>query len=106
MKFFASFGIGGKGTFESRPNDKFGLAYYFLKYKQPDHRGSASDNETLTGRVWLRGLLQYCPDSVAVVNTEPADNQGRPEGQDKRRSGPPRGCSRELAGKASARPPC
>jgi hypothetical protein len=24
MKFFASFGVGGKGMFESRPNDKFG----------------------------------------------------------------------------------
>ena len=33
MKFFGSFGVGGKGMFESRPNDKFGLGYYFINVR-------------------------------------------------------------------------
>ena len=39
MKFFASFGVGGKGMFESRPNDKFGLGYYFLNISNPTIQG-------------------------------------------------------------------
>jgi porin len=35
MKFFASFGVGGKGMFETRPNDKFGLGYYFINISNP-----------------------------------------------------------------------
>jgi len=39
MKFFGSFGVGGKGMFESRPNDKFGLGYYFLNISNPTIQG-------------------------------------------------------------------
>jgi porin len=39
MKFFASFGVGGKGMFESRPNDKFGLGYYFMNVSNPTIQG-------------------------------------------------------------------
>jgi porin len=39
MKFFASFGVGGKGMFESRPNDKFGFGYYFLNISNPTIQG-------------------------------------------------------------------
>jgi porin len=35
MKFFGSFGVGGKGMFESRPLDKFGLGYYYLNINNP-----------------------------------------------------------------------
>jgi porin len=39
MKFFASFGVGGKGMFENRPNDKFGFGYYFLNINNPTIQG-------------------------------------------------------------------
>jgi len=39
QKFFSSFGVGGKGMFESRPNDKFGLGYYFINISNPTIQG-------------------------------------------------------------------
>ena len=39
MKFFGSFGVGGKGVFESRPFDQFGLGYYYLISITPAFRG-------------------------------------------------------------------
>ena len=35
MKFFGSFGVGGKGMFESRPLDKFGFGYYYMNIDNP-----------------------------------------------------------------------
>ena len=43
MKFFGSFGVGGKGVFDSRPRDQFGLGYYFINIDNPDNSGSAPD---------------------------------------------------------------
>src|ERR1044071_2596783 len=43
MKFFASFGVGGKGMFESRPNDKFGFGYYFMNISNPTIRVNISN---------------------------------------------------------------
>ena len=45
MKFFGSFGVGGKGVFESRPLDQFGLGYYYLNIDNPSLQGAASDQE-------------------------------------------------------------
>ncbi len=39
LKFFGSFGVGGKGVFESRPRDQFGLGYYFLNLNSPTLQG-------------------------------------------------------------------
>jgi porin len=39
MKFFSSFGVGGKGMFESRPLDQFGLGYYFININNPTIQG-------------------------------------------------------------------
>ena len=39
MKFFGSLGVGGKGMFESRPNDKFGVGYYFINIGNPTIQG-------------------------------------------------------------------
>ena len=39
MKFFGSFGVGGKGVFDSRPRDQFGLGYYFLNTANPTIQG-------------------------------------------------------------------
>jgi len=35
MKFFGSFGVGGKGMFESRPLDQFGIGYYYIHIDNP-----------------------------------------------------------------------
>ena len=48
MKFFGSFGVGGKGAFESRPLDQFGLGYYFINI----------DNPTLQGPLQRRNFLR------------------------------------------------
>ena len=46
MKFFGSFGVGGKGMFESRPLDKFGCGYYYINIDNP-RSGAASDHRFL-----------------------------------------------------------
>ena len=35
MKFFGSFGVGGKGMFESRPHDQFGWGFYYININNP-----------------------------------------------------------------------
>ena len=35
MKFFGSFGVGGKGMFESRPTDQFGWGFYYINIDNP-----------------------------------------------------------------------
>ena len=37
MKFFGSFGVGGKGMFESRPHDQFGWGFYYINIDNPQH---------------------------------------------------------------------
>jgi porin len=39
MKFFGSFGVGGKGMFESRPHDQFGWGFYYLNIDNPSLQG-------------------------------------------------------------------
>ena len=48
MKFFSSFGVGGKGVFDSRPRDQFGLGYYFINIANP----------TIQGPLQTRSLLR------------------------------------------------
>ena len=40
MKFFSSFGVGGKGVFESRPHDRFGLGFYYMNIDHPSLQGA------------------------------------------------------------------
>jgi len=39
LKFFGSFGVGGKGVFDSRTLDQFGLGYYFINIASPTIQG-------------------------------------------------------------------
>ena len=48
LKFFGSFGVGGKGVFDSRPLDQFGLGYYYINI----------DNPTLQGPIQTRNFLR------------------------------------------------
>ncbi|HEY7321565.1 MAG TPA: carbohydrate porin [Candidatus Binatia bacterium] len=47
MKFFASFGMGGKGMFDGRPNDKFGIGYYFININNPTIHGPLQSRKFL-----------------------------------------------------------
>jgi porin len=38
LRFFGSVGVGGKGMFAERPNDRFGLGFYYIDIKQPTFR--------------------------------------------------------------------
>jgi porin len=39
MEFFVSLGIGGKGVAECRPNDSFGIGYYYIVIRKPTFTG-------------------------------------------------------------------
>src|SRR5499426_2040435 len=47
MKFFSSFGMGGKGMFEGRPNDKFGVGFYFINMNNPTLHGPLQSRKFL-----------------------------------------------------------
>ena len=67
MNFFYSVGFGGKGVFESRPFDQFGLGYYYINIDSPSIR-VCSDQEPLTRRIWVRSLLQCSDHAVGATN--------------------------------------
>jgi hypothetical protein len=86
MKFFASFGMGGKGMFDGRPNDKFGIGYYFININNPTIHGPASKQEIFTRRVRTRGLLQCCHNTLVVVDARFAGPYWGSEKDDQARS--------------------
>jgi porin len=47
MRFFGSLGIGGKGAFASRPNDRFGVGYYYIDIRSPKFTGPLASREFL-----------------------------------------------------------
>jgi porin len=47
MKFFGSFGVGGKGVFESRPHDRFGAGFYYINIDNPRLQGLFRSAELL-----------------------------------------------------------
>ena len=47
MKFFGSFGVGGKGVFDSRPLDEFGVGYYFINIANPTIQGPLQTRDFL-----------------------------------------------------------
>ena len=59
MKFFASFGVGGKGMFESRPNDKFGLGYYFINTHNPTIQGPFQTRKLLRDKDGFEGFYNF-----------------------------------------------
>ena len=59
MKFFSSFGVGGKGMFESRPNDKFGLGYYFLNISNPTIQGPLQTTKLLQDEYGFEAFYNF-----------------------------------------------
>ena len=59
MKFFGSFGVGGKGMFESRPNDKFGLGYYFINLHNPTIQGPFQTTKLLRDEYGFEAFYNF-----------------------------------------------
>jgi porin len=57
MKFFGSFGVGGKGIIESRPLDQFGIGYYYINIDNPRLRIDTP-------------RLQFLPQNVEFLRNE------------------------------------
>jgi porin len=47
MKFYGSFGIAGKGVFDSRPHDQFGWGYYYINVNNPTIQGPLQTSSLL-----------------------------------------------------------
>src|SRR5499433_3376116 len=56
MKFFGSFGVGGKGMFEGRPNDKFGVGFYFINVNNPTINGPLQSRKFLRNETGLEAF--------------------------------------------------
>jgi len=56
MKFFSSFGMGGKGMFEGRPNDKFGVGFYFINVNNPTINGPLQSRKFLRNETGLEAF--------------------------------------------------
>jgi porin len=78
MKFFASFGVGGKGLFDSRPLDQFGLGYYFINIDNPKLQLPFQTREFLRDEHGFEGYynlaitpwLQLTPDIQVVKGAQ------------------------------------
>jgi porin len=47
MHFFYSLGVGGKGMFETRPHDQFGLGFYYIGVNNPELQGLFQNRKLL-----------------------------------------------------------
>ena len=78
MKFFGSFGVGGKGLFDSRPLDQFGLGYYFINIDNPKLQLPFQTREFLRDEYGFEGYynlaitpwLQLTPDIQVVKGAQ------------------------------------
>ena len=78
MKFFSSFGMGGKGMFEGRPNDKFGVGFYFINVNNPTIQGPFQTRKLLRDEYGLEAFyniaitpwLQLTPDLQVIQGAQ------------------------------------
>jgi porin len=78
MKFFSSFGMGGKGMFEGRPNDKFGVGFYFMNINNPTIQGPFQTRKLLRDEYGLEAFyniaitpwLQLTPDLQVIQGAQ------------------------------------
>jgi porin len=70
MKFFASFGVGGKGMFESRPNDKFGLGYYFINIHNPTIQGPLRTTQLLRDEYGFEAFYNFAITPWALLTPD------------------------------------
>ena len=70
VKFFASFGVGGKGMFESRPNDKFGLGYYFINVSNPTIQGPLQTTKLLRDEYGFEAFYNFAITPWAMLTPD------------------------------------
>jgi len=59
MKFFGSFGVGGKGVFESRPKDQFGFGYYYINNNNPQIQVFTQNVKLLRDEYGFEGFYNF-----------------------------------------------
>ena len=70
MKFFSSFGVGGKGMFESRPLDQFGLGYYFININNPTIQALLQTREFLRDEYGFEAFYNFAITPWALLTPD------------------------------------
>jgi len=70
MKFFGSFGIGGKGMFASRPFDQFGLGYYYININNPTIQGLLQTREFLRDEYGFEAFYNFAITPWALLTPD------------------------------------
>ena len=70
MKFFGSFGVGGKGMFESRPFDQFGLGYYYININNPTIQGLLQTRDFLRNEYGFEAYYNFAITPWALLTPD------------------------------------
>jgi porin len=70
MKFFGSFGVGGKGMFESRPLDQFGLGYYYINIDNPSLQGPLQTRRFLRDEYGFEAFYNFAITPWALLTPD------------------------------------
>jgi porin len=70
MKFFGSFGVGGKGMFESRPLDQFGLGYYYINIDNPSLQGPLQTRRFLRDEYGFEAFYNFALTPWALLTPD------------------------------------
>jgi porin len=70
MKFFGSFGVGGKGMFESRPLDQFGLGYYYINIDNPSLQGPFQTRDFLRNEYGFEAYYNFALTPWALLTPD------------------------------------
>jgi porin len=70
MKFFGSFGVGGKGMFDSRPLDQFGLGYYYINIDNPSLQGPFQTRDFLRNEYGFEAYYNFALTPWALLTPD------------------------------------
>jgi porin len=70
MKFFGSFGVGGKGMFESRPHDQFGWGFYYIKIDNPQLQGPLQTTSFLRDEYGFEAFYNFAITPWALLTPD------------------------------------
>ena len=70
MKFFGSFGVGGKGMFESRPHDRFGWGFYYINIDNPSLQGPFKTTQFLRDEYGFEAFYNFAITPWAMLTPD------------------------------------
>ena len=70
MKFFGSFGVGGKGMFESRPHDQFGWGFYYINIDNPSLQGPLQTRNFLRDEYGFEAFYNFAITPWALLTPD------------------------------------